>query len=44
MSKIEGKYKNPFVKLDPPQNRIRWGGINFSDNESTHEGLEDGDE
>jgi len=32
ISKVQGKYQNPFVRLEN-QNRIRWGGVKFSDNE-----------
>jgi DNA-directed RNA polymerase II subunit RPB2 len=31
ISKIKGKYKNPYVRVyDEPQ-RLRWGGVNFSE-------------
>jgi hypothetical protein len=30
ISKMQGKYQNPYVKLEA-HTRLRWGGVNFSE-------------
>ena len=31
ITKIQGRYQNPFVKIDNHPTRLRWGGVNFSE-------------